>query len=967
MRRVHTHALWVAAILNLAGCEDGPTQVYSPSPDGASTRWNDGLVRGATDNSTAGYTEQGSVGTKQEICSGAEKQRRWAEAFRQPIKPPRWGAGLDFAGGEDWEGLLYEQAEHGIDGPNKVMMCQGDPWGVWSGEFIATWGDATEVEVRYLIDTHKIQQVTFNLGYQGTLDFKSRPGSRFGDHNYQMKVGDWTRRDGANFEFNWQDAKARDEQATELYDALMYTFAPELPSTQVNCVATQQCLARRSQDDTAVFGARGIGMYSHYANVSKGPRTSSAPDYLYMFVVKMLPFSNAAVHLKMDQEGPVATAVELGDKTPKSTCVMKLGTPYKDFVDQCINVLTDPALNQRAMNKWLGGHTHNDEAFIFNVVGVNFDFSVKNLDPFKIVTDAQNPADDDFASEFILDLRSAGPVINDTGPADPTTGVRPMTLKGTGAIYREYARIVQKDLTDRLIASGKLDPAKRRKIGDPACLFPADYETQPGFNAFAWRAPEGCTGFEGMLLPGAQISTDPDVNKLELGIQATRGIFPSALRPGDPVVKFCSDPGIYNYCGDGAEPVGFEGSVWDGSYQRVLQILGKGKVENLPTAARDRRYFFKLWAEAYVKYLRAAHLDPADMAGPEFDQYEADPSHLFFDAEGAGVERFEYVDRTFVSEGRGPLDIEYMVLIQSGNQQYTNYRSRMERPEKALYTAMQVDKTNPVGKEDNVWVTNVIGSPVLRDGWYPASDTKDAFYCATTEDAECITKGGMFNRPPRDKSGKMILDRKGRPWLEKYKGAFYETAFTLGTKHLKVLETFPYMQNAKVEVPNFSNPYDTTSPSTPIQLLTDYKPMQPQEGFPIPINGTRDKFIVANSLDFTGESITFRFDYHDAEDGHIELLAVETTDYMGDVFLCKDPLTGDLLSAQMYDSVQEIIDWIQAHPRSYDNCGLIVRYSPYNNYPDFIASVTNGVMLGINSGAGLGRVANVEMFIPGRF
>jgi hypothetical protein len=67
----------------------------------------------------------------------------------------------------------------------------------------------------------------------------------------------------------------------------------------------------------------------------------------------------------------------------------------------------------------------------------------------------------------------------------------------------------------------------------------------------------------------------------------------------------------------------------------------------------------------------------------------------------------------------------------------------------------------------------------------------------------------------------------------------------------------------------------------------------------------------------------------------------------------------------MYTSVDDITAWLQAHPTAQDNCSIIIRYSPYNNYPDYITSLTNGVRLGIDQGAGKGRVTDVTVFTPG--
>jgi hypothetical protein len=69
----------------------------------------------------------------------------------------------------------------------------------------------------------------------------------------------------------------------------------------------------------------------------------------------------------------------------------------------------------------------------------------------------------------------------------------------------------------------------------------------------------------------------------------------------------------------------------------------------------------------------------------------------------------------------------------------------------------------------------------------------------------------------------------------------------------------------------------------------------------------------------------------------------------------------------MYSSTLDVLTWLDNHPGSRAACNIFVRYSPYNNYPDYIISLTNGVMLAVNPGAGggPGRIADVTIFNPG--
>jgi hypothetical protein len=66
----------------------------------------------------------------------------------------------------------------------------------------------------------------------------------------------------------------------------------------------------------------------------------------------------------------------------------------------------------------------------------------------------------------------------------------------------------------------------------------------------------------------------------------------------------------------------------------------------------------------------------------------------------------------------------------------------------------------------------------------------------------------------------------------------------------------------------------------------------------------------------------------------------------------------------MYTSAGTVLNWFSAHPGASSSCGMVFRYSPIGNYLDFITSQTNGVRLGINPGAGGGRVVDVVLFDP---
>jgi hypothetical protein len=216
------------------------------------------------------------------------------------------------------------------------------------------------------------------------------------------------------------------------------------------------------------------------------------------------------------------------------------------------------------------------------------------------------------------------------------------------------------------------------------------------------------------------------------------------------------------------------------------------------------------------------------------------------------------------------------------------------------------------------------------------------------------------------------------PRLLRYPGAFAgaATAFTLGATPIKVTQTFSGIQQAMINIPLYKNPYNNTSAQLPpLSILVPWAPKQPGIGFPVALTGTLDKFIETSQIDLSGTTISANVDYdavidpktmQPMTDGTIQFKAVETTDFLGEVFLCQDGNTGDLLGARMYTPVASILDWFANHPGSEVGCGIVIRYSPYGNFADYITSLANGVRLNITQGGGFGRVVDVTLFVPGQ-
>jgi hypothetical protein len=159
-----------------------------------------------------------------------------------------------------------------------------------------------------------------------------------------------------------------------------------------------------------------------------------------------------------------------------------------------------------------------------------------------------------------------------------------------------------------------------------------------------------------------------------------------------------------------------------------------------------------------------------------------------------------------------------------------------------------------------------------------------------------------------------------------------------------------------------------------------YKPKGANVGFPVTIDGSRDKFYNTENVDFTGTTVNGNVDFEHVSvagaDGgahdQVVIRAIETQNYLGLVFVCAQPsilpnaVPGqqDILAVRMYQSGQDILDWLSSHPGATSACNIQIKYSVYGNYADFISSLTNGVRISLNPGFGGSVVSDMTLFDP---
>jgi len=256
-------ALAVLSCFGLPACEDGPTQTYTPI-NGPGTDQNDGNTPGQSATTPGSFNTQGGGQNQMVICDAATEAKIWKQMVQSPMKPPRYIGLLDMAGGNQWPGLTIEEAEK--------VQCQsqneGDAFG--DGTQYNQWGDNGEVGCDYNVSNHKIYFCNAWPGYVGAMSFTSRDGK----HNYSVPViTSPILKDGANFELSWGSSMFNQDpafnmQLNELYDALIATYAPGLPSNS-NCQGSGSCIVGNFGAIAYMFfPALGVGWW--IANIQGG-------------------------------------------------------------------------------------------------------------------------------------------------------------------------------------------------------------------------------------------------------------------------------------------------------------------------------------------------------------------------------------------------------------------------------------------------------------------------------------------------------------------------------------------------------------------------------------------------------------------------------------------------------------------------------------------------------------------------
>ena len=1107
MRRSVTQFFLLAATATVAlglgvGCEDGPSQTFNSAPSGAGGIWNGPAggaiaIDGGTFASGATQTTTTQVGGQNAniLCTAAQEKNVWVQNFTAPIEPPGLAGGLDIAGGPTGNGVLgYDpsclsynscnpSSTHGTYDPTKetwtgatveqaeALLCQAVAYAPYYGTTnTVAWGESEELGCLYNTNSRQITDLLFQYGYVGTADATSTDGKTKYSISMNNTPISMTNAGGTTqLLFNWSSEAALSAQVNAMYDAYRNTYSPTFPADP-DCIAAGHCIVGNNYGQGGYIWFTPLNL-TFFVNTTVGtPQANSTPTLMDLGLLKVLPFSNAAVTMKLDSIGPVALQKNVSGTS--AMCQYQLGQTFQEFDTNCLEPAGATAsTNAIAKSKLFGAMSHSDEAYIFDIVGVDPQFTA-TLGPYQVIADGQRPSPNDIAYQLTVDQEVLGVLTNDfannvyTPPpataitcatnADcnttypscftPSGGGSPYcTAKdwhGIGLVSLEWAQTVQEYM--------QTNAGVNTQLGDPACiawLGAVIAATTTGTAPPSPPAGKVCSGLEGIVtsappntvphgtavtLGGKSVTADMTINALgsnALNVDPTLAV---GLKPGTWYAVFCTAPGDpttgtgYSGCfgGQNGDPLGgfyFDTMEW--AVQLALPFMTPA-TPDVKEALLNRRFFFQEWILAVIKYLESV-----PTTGPEtatlstIDAQTIDPNNLFFDSAGAGFDNGEYVDRINVNtDNQAPTSLQITTNLQTSvinDFQFTRYNFRGE---KALYTALTGTPGDKPGYED-LLLTNILGSSILTSA-YPTG-TVNGYTCATDTCPGGVCNAACSGTPaPTDPTSGLPLyapyfpvwgctSASSCPAVQPgdgggptpYGASIFSIA-SLGAPEfgspITVAPVAPasadanleFEQSAYVTLPIFQNPYDQTSNQTgQISVTLPYYPLGANIGFPITIDGSRDKFYNTYSVDFTGDSFSGNMDYDyvsiagGAPDGGVSqnfvVRAMETQNYLGLVFACAEPTPSvanatcnpanvtpnspfacDILGVRMYENASDILNWIAAHPNATNDCQIEIKYSIYGNYADFISSLTNGVRFGLNAEYGGACVTEVTLFDP---
>ena len=292
-------------------------------------------------------------------------------------------------------------------------------------------------------------------------------------HYYDVSLDNPVQKDGANYTIDWADPTSANQQGDELYRGIASAFAPDIYDNAPAGVTlvdtgTGFVIANVGGGEGEI-GMRPVSFYIVFFPNTLGAAEGVTVNEMYAFNIKYAPYSGAVSYFKMfdptvppviANEQPFANA-NLGNGGPNGapfSCNFGIGDTFQNLLTNCIDVFTvsaalkgtDADPNVIAENKVLGGLTHDDQNYTFNVVGIGQNFRSVKLDVCtpalkaagtncgtdiedvvhdtdSLVADAKNST----ANEFTSDVRSFGAIQNDAYPPGTPLGIACTAATGT--------------------------------------------------------------------------------------------------------------------------------------------------------------------------------------------------------------------------------------------------------------------------------------------------------------------------------------------------------------------------------------------------------------------------------------------------------------------------------------------------------------------------------------------------------
>lgn len=218
MRR---YLCWVAALGLfglVAGCEEGPEQIYKPLPDNFDPKKYNGIDASehvAKGDQPFAWETSGLQEDTSKICEADELAKRWAKMVKEPIVPTRGIGGLDLRGKPEWAGLTVDDAQQ--------TLCQAYVY----SDGMVYWGDNAELIAFYDSKNRLIDRLVTLTGYEGTI---SAGG-------YVIANNQSITKDGKPLINATSEASLR-----AMNTALLKVFRPEVKNPeQRDCVALNTC------------------------------------------------------------------------------------------------------------------------------------------------------------------------------------------------------------------------------------------------------------------------------------------------------------------------------------------------------------------------------------------------------------------------------------------------------------------------------------------------------------------------------------------------------------------------------------------------------------------------------------------------------------------------------------------------------------------------------------------------------